>query len=448
MSEGSRDQNTQATSRTQNLLERARRAYFDGKISQAAYLWEKVLDGDPENEEAQSCRSYVRRNSIALRAVALGKDIKVPPPPRFLDPANRLQEKVDGPKRHSSTEDLEWSDLGFGGEPRDRTSASEDKSSATPGQGESVGFGSRAESAPSFQKGARDTSRITTRFKPEEVSGKELVEGLQPATEMGEMSGPGTDGLDTSCPSGGEPREGELAPEPKPSTTLSGMPTSRLMPKDLFDPDAAQFAHPVSSVETASTAMSPQEAVSPSISIQPDESEHPPEHPPEPPPGPVDETEHGESDKEEPDEEPGGSEDLEIQPADLRSEALLDPEKGLRHARELFDRGEHTDSLELCEILADALPDDEVRTTLMAKNLEILEALYLERLGDPETVPRVDLAQGNLQDIQMDHKTAFLLTRIDGTLTIEEILDIAGMSRFEAVKNLVQALEEGIICID
>ena len=436
MSEGTENQDTHEASRNQKLLERAREAYFQGKISQAAYLWEKVLDSHPENEEAQACRGYVRRNSIALRAVALGKDIKVPPPPSFLEPSNHPKVQGGGPKRHSSTEDMEWSDLGFE-DPSEPESGGTALEESTGGQGDTGGFGFSAEAASGLQRAARDTSRITTRFKPEEVSGKELVEGLQPATEMGE---PDPDGVgDGGLAEEGAPERGG-AREPKPSTTLSGMPTSRLMPKDLFDPDAAQFGAPARSAEAD---LPPPDTASPVSPLMPAQLEGSEESA-----IPDVETEPAATDTSEPEAQPADSEDLEVKPADWRSEALLDPDKGLRQAQELFERGHHTDSLEICELLADALPDNETRKELMERNLEILESLYLEKLGDTDAVPRVELAQGNLQDIQMDHKTAFLLTRIDGMLTIEEVLDIAGMSRFEAAKTLVQALEEGIIRID
>ena len=42
-------------------------------------------------------------------------------------------------------------------------------------------------------------------------------------------------------------------------------------------------------------------------------------------------------------------------------------------------------------------------------------------------------------------RAAFLLSRIDGSLSVDEILDVAGMPRLEAYRHLCQLLLHGII---
>jgi len=45
----------------------------------------------------------------------------------------------------------------------------------------------------------------------------------------------------------------------------------------------------------------------------------------------------------------------------------------------------------------------------------------------------------------LDHRTGFLLSRIDGMLTFEDILDVAGMPRLEAYQILSTLLRKGVI---
>ncbi|MBK6519033.1 MAG: hypothetical protein IPM79_38935 [Polyangiaceae bacterium] len=44
-----------------------------------------------------------------------------------------------------------------------------------------------------------------------------------------------------------------------------------------------------------------------------------------------------------------------------------------------------------------------------------------------------------------DHKAAFVLSLVDGTMTIEEILDVAAMPPFDALRILYELAEDGVI---
>ena len=50
-----------------------------------------------------------------------------------------------------------------------------------------------------------------------------------------------------------------------------------------------------------------------------------------------------------------------------------------------------------------------------------------------------------LQSAPINPRAAFLLSRIDGTLTIDELLDVSGMPRLEAYRHLCQLYLRGIL---
>jgi hypothetical protein len=41
----------------------------------------------------------------------------------------------------------------------------------------------------------------------------------------------------------------------------------------------------------------------------------------------------------------------------------------------------------------------------------------------------------------LDHRAGFLLSRIDGVATVDELVDVSGMGRLEALKILAELLE-------
>jgi hypothetical protein len=50
--------------------------------------------------------------------------------------------------------------------------------------------------------------------------------------------------------------------------------------------------------------------------------------------------------------------------------------------------------------------------------------------------------------MSLDHREAFLLSLIDGVSTIEEIVDMSGMSQLDALCLLHQMSERGLLVFD
>ncbi len=447
--------------RSKYLLDRAKAEFFKGKISQAAYLWEKVLESDPNNPEAAECRAYVRKNSISLRARAEGKQVDVEPPPSFLEKAGETY------KRFSSTDELEWPDPeddlrgemtqeGGGGTSVDETA---DGTAAWDDDDDAVLLPSIPEIEDSKADAAEsDSDSITGDF-----SGSESGEvGDQPQREdsfdgFDDAPTIARDDLPTRRSSafghvlgGVEPPESGVLP--RPSTTLSGMPTSEVLPRGFFELENVDFS--VSDGLGEESVGYPEEEVTRERSHAVDQAggDDLTDDEPTRDRGSLYEREDREGFGEYAEDEPTRDRRSIAKPAvldaDTESEALLDPRKGLARAKEFFAAGRHTESLRICELIENGLPGNADVEDLVEENREMLEFIYMEKLGDLSAVPRVDLGGGEIRDLRMDHKTAFLLTRIDGMLTLEDVLSIAGMTRLETARMLVDAMEKGIVVLD
>lgn len=126
-------------------------------------------------------------------------------------------------------------------------------------------------------------------------------------------------------------------------------------------------------------------------------------------------------------------------------EALLHPDQGLALARQLLNAGEHARSLQLAEQLQERYPTLNGISYLLEENRNALEGSLLARLGDLESIPVPKTADLGLDNQELDPRTAFLFSRIDGTLSLQDIIDISGMSQFESVRILLRLQELGLL---
>lgn len=74
-----------------------------------------------------------------------------------------------------------------------------------------------------------------------------------------------------------------------------------------------------------------------------------------------------------------------------------------------------------------------------------LRAACEARLGRRDRVLRQSLPTDWLSNMELDTRVAFLLSRIDGVSTIDEILDVCGMPLDDAMDALVELLDEGVV---
>jgi hypothetical protein len=117
----------------------------------------------------------------------------------------------------------------------------------------------------------------------------------------------------------------------------------------------------------------------------------------------------------------------------------------LNQAMLAAEAGDFARAVAEAESAGTADPDGLIAPIILARHREFLHRVYEGHLGDTSRVPLVAVPLHEISAQQLDHRTGFLLSRIDGMLTFEDILDIAGMPRIEAYKILSQLLRKGFI---
>jgi hypothetical protein len=113
------------------------------------------------------------------------------------------------------------------------------------------------------------------------------------------------------------------------------------------------------------------------------------------------------------------------------------------HAR--FDVGDYSGTLKLSQMLLKKNPTDKEAIHYRDSAMEILMQMYESRIGSFDQVPALAISSAEIVWHNLNPATGFVLSRIDGTLTFEDVCDISGLSRFETCQILCQLLQEGII---
>ena len=113
--------------------------------------------------------------------------------------------------------------------------------------------------------------------------------------------------------------------------------------------------------------------------------------------------------------------------------------------RELYDAGDYRSALVMAESILEADPEHDEARAYATSCRETLAQKYLSRLGGLTKILRVAMPPDEIRWLSLDHKAGFLLSCIDGTSSIEEVLDVACMHEFEAIRILHDFRELGVI---
>ena len=70
---------------------------------------------------------------------------------------------------------------------------------------------------------------------------------------------------------------------------------------------------------------------------------------------------------------------------------------------------------------------------------------YLARLGGRDRIPRVIMSAEEMRVLSLDHRAGFLLSFIDGSMSIEEVLDGSSMPELDALRIMFELRMEGVI---
>jgi hypothetical protein len=117
----------------------------------------------------------------------------------------------------------------------------------------------------------------------------------------------------------------------------------------------------------------------------------------------------------------------------------------LQRAREAAERGQHLAAVEAAEEASTADPEGKVAPVILHRHRDLLYRVYEGHIGEMSQVPLLAVPLHQIAAERLDHRTGFLLSRIDGMLSFEDILDVSGMPRLDAYRILSNLLRRGFI---
>ena len=93
--------------------------------------------------------------------------------------------------------------------------------------------------------------------------------------------------------------------------------------------------------------------------------------------------------------------------------------------QERFGLGDFSGALVIADALMTEDPTDEVARHIAEECRTRLTMMYQSRIGDLDQYPVLAVARDELKWFSLDNRAGFLLSMLDGTSTIDELLDIA-----------------------
>lgn len=110
-----------------------------------------------------------------------------------------------------------------------------------------------------------------------------------------------------------------------------------------------------------------------------------------------------------------------------------------------FALDDFTGALQAAELLLGQRPGDAEALRIAATSRDRLIQIYTARIGSLRDVPTVSVPDRDVRWLGLDHRAGFLLSQIDGTSSVDELIDVSGMMRLEALKTLVELIDAGAV---
>jgi len=118
--------------------------------------------------------------------------------------------------------------------------------------------------------------------------------------------------------------------------------------------------------------------------------------------------------------------------------------------KELHDRyavGDFTGALVIADSILEQDPDDIEAKRYSQSCRDVLMQMYSARLGSMDQVVSVAIPPDQIRWLSLDHRAGFLLSLVDGLSSVDDILDICGMPRLDALRIMYQLLEQRVISV-
>ena len=113
--------------------------------------------------------------------------------------------------------------------------------------------------------------------------------------------------------------------------------------------------------------------------------------------------------------------------------------------RERFSLGDYTGALEMAELMLAEEPGNLEAAECGENCRTVLEGMYAARIGPLDRVPMVVVPRSQMRWLSIDHRAGFILSLVDGSSSVEMILDVCGMPKLDALRILQELVQQKIL---
>jgi hypothetical protein len=121
------------------------------------------------------------------------------------------------------------------------------------------------------------------------------------------------------------------------------------------------------------------------------------------------------------------------------------PPSGPKEMQECYAVGDFSRALSIAEDILARTPDDAAARRCAQNCRDVLTQMFAARIGPLDQVITVVVSPDEIQWLALDHRAGFLLSLVDGQSTVDEILDISGMTRLDALKIIFDLTERQVV---
>lgn len=137
-------------------------------------------------------------------------------------------------------------------------------------------------------------------------------------------------------------------------------------------------------------------------------------------------------------------------PRRLPSERPAPPSarQNLPPGREMNDRfamGDFSGALEKARQILESDPLDREARAMASRCEEVLLDMYSSRIACMHRTVRTVMGPDQLRWLSLDHRAGFLLSLVDGQSSVEDLLDLCGMPRLEALRLICNLVDQRVI---
>lgn len=129
------------------------------------------------------------------------------------------------------------------------------------------------------------------------------------------------------------------------------------------------------------------------------------------------------------------------------SSAPPDEKEADQRMKERFAMGDFSGALEVADRILRERPSNGDASSLAKRCREVLVDMYSSRLSGLHRVPQLVMGPDQIRWLSLDHRAGFLLSMIDGVSSIDELLDVSGMQKVDALRILCDLLDQKVISV-